>query len=206
MAFHNVLFPKEISYGSRGGPSFKTTVITLASGLERRNQEWARVRAIYDVSHGIKSPAELDQLRSFFYARRGMVNSFSFYDWGDNTIVNQNIGFGDGVTRTFQIIKSYIDEGAYQYDRTITKIEPGSDLPVLVAGVPMVKGSQYTLNYITGEVTFNDAPAVGAPINLPYAVFYVHCRFDIDHFDPVHDFWLYQSWESIPIIELKDRE
>lgn len=208
MAFHNVLFPKEISYGSRGGPSFKTTVITLASGLERRNQEWARVRSMYDVSHGIKSPEELDQIRKFFYARRGMANSFNFYDWGDNTIANQNIGVGDGVKRQFQIIKSYIDEGNYQYDRPITKIEEGSDLPILVNGVPQTKGTHYTLDYTTGIVTFTvpATPPVGAVINLPLAVFYVHCRFDIDHFDPVHDFWLYQSWESIPLVEIKDVE
>ena len=111
MAYHNVLFPKEISYGSKGGPAFKTTVITLASGLERRNQEWKRVRAIYDVSHGIKSPAELEELRSFFYARRGMANSFNYFDWGDHEIVTQNIGIGDGIKRNFQIIKSYVDDG-----------------------------------------------------------------------------------------------
>lgn len=206
MAFHDVLFPKEISYGSRGGPSFKTTVISLASGLERRNQEWSRVRALYDVSHGIKSPEELDQLRSFFYARRGMAHSFSFYDWGDNTITNQNIGVGDGVKTQFQIIKSYIDESNYQYDRAITKIETGTDLPITANGTPLIKGTDYQLNTSTGMVTFAVAPALGVVLNLPYAVFYVHCRFDIDHFDPVHDFWLYQSWESIPIVEIKDVE
>lgn len=210
MAYHNVLFPKEISYGSKGGPAFKTTVITLASGLERRNQEWKRVRAIYDVSHGIKSPAELEELRSFFYARRGMANSFNYFDWGDHEIVTQNIGVGDGIKRNFQIIKSYIDDGNYQYDRVITKIEAGSDLPVTVNGTPRVKGTHYTLNESTGVVSFigsaANIPAVGAVVAVPYAKFYVHARFDIDHFDPVHDFWLYQSWESIPIVEIKDAE
>lgn len=206
MAYHNVLFPKEISYGSRGGPSFKTTVITLASGLERRNQEWKRVRAIYDVSHGIKSPQELEELRSFFYARRGMANSFNYYDWGDNDVITQNIGVGDGVKKQFQIIKSYIDDANYQYDRVITKVESGSDLPVTLNGVPQSKPTQYTLDYSTGIVAFVTAPPLGAIVSLPFARFYVHARFDIDHFDPVHDFWLYQSWESIPIVEIKDVE
>lgn len=208
MAYHNVLFPKEISYGSKGGPAFKTTVITLASGLERRNQEWKRVRALYDVSHGIKSPAELEELRKFFYARRGMANSFNYFDWGDHEIFTQNIGVGDGEKEDFQIIKSYIDDGSYQYDRVITKIEAGSDLPITVDGDPKVKGTQYTLDYTTGIVHFTEGniPTSGQVVALPYAKFYVHARFDIDHFDPVHDFWLYQSWESIPIVEIKDAE
>lgn len=208
MAYHNVLFPKEISYGSKGGPAFKTTIITLASGLERRNREWKRVRAIYDVSHGIKSPAELEQLRDFFYARHGMAYSFNYFDWGDHEIVNQNIGVGDGEKAEFQIIKSYIDDAAYQYDRVITKIEAGSDLPIEVNGTPQTKGTHYNLDETTGIVTFDEdfIPAAAAVINLPYARFYVHARFDIDHFDPVHDFWLYQSWESIPIVEIKDAE
>lgn len=206
MAYHNVLFPPEISYGSKGGPSFKTTVIALASGLERRNREWKRVRAVYDVSHGIKSPEQMEQLRNFFYARHGMADSFNYFDHADHLIFNQNIGIGDGVQRNFQIIKSYIDDGNYQYDRVITKIAPGTDLPILVGGIPQTKGTHYTLNYTTGIVTFTTAPAAGLPINLPTAEFYVHCRFDIDHFDPVHEFWLYQSWESIPIVEIKDAE
>lgn len=56
MAFHDVVFPDEIAYGSKGGPKFQTTVVTLGSGVERRNQDWSRVRAEYDVSHGIKDP------------------------------------------------------------------------------------------------------------------------------------------------------
>ncbi len=206
MAYHNVLFPKEISYGSKGGPSFKTTIIELASGLERRNREWARVRAMYDVSHGIKDPEQMEQLRDFFYARHGRADSFNYYDHADNEIVNQTIGVGDGVKKDFQIIKSYIDTGNYQYDRVITKIEPNSDEPITVNGVPRTKGTHYTLNNSTGIVTFTTAPTIGHSIVLPRASFYVHCRFDIDHFDPVHEFWLYQSWESIPIVEIKDAE
>ena len=118
------------------------------------------------------------------------------------------MGIGDGIKRDFQIIKSYIDDGSYQYDRVITKIESGSDLPVTVAGEPKVKGTHYTLDNSTGVVSFIGAniPAVGQAVVVPYAKFYVHVRFDIDHFDPVHDFWLYQSWESIPIVEIKDAE
>ena len=47
MAFHEVLFPPNISYGSQGGPKFKTTVFTADSGYEQRNIDWSMTRAEY---------------------------------------------------------------------------------------------------------------------------------------------------------------
>jgi len=205
MAIHNAVFPETISYGSKGGPGFKTSVVTLASGKERRNIEWSHVQAVYDVSHGIKSPEELAELRAFFYARYGKAHSFMFRDWGDCEIFNQNIGVGDGTKTEFQMIKSYVSQGS-QYDRTITKLKPDSILPIRVNNVPLVEDDDYEVDYLTGIVTFDSAPAATHVVNVPYAFFYVHVRFDIDVFDPKHDFWLYQSWESIPLIEIKDNE
>lgn len=211
MAFHDVMFPEEISYGSKGGPQFRTSIITSASGIERRNQEWKRVRAEYDVSHGIKDPEELQELREFFYARRGRLHSFRFKDWGDFEIFNQTIGYGDGVKKAFQIIKSY-EPGPYQYDRIISKPERNTALPITVGGVAYQETTnngvenRYTIDYTTGIVTFKNAPGVGLSISLPYVKFSVHARFDVDTFDPEHEFWNYQSWDSIPIVELKDDE
>lgn len=214
MAFHNVIFPEEIAYGSKGGPKFQTTVVTLASGIERRNVDWSRVRAEYDVSHGIKDPESLSELRQFFYARRGRAHSFRFKDWGDFELENQAIGYGDGALKDFQIIKSY-EPGPYQYDRVITKPESGSVEGLKVGGVLYTERSNpttaqrptsYKVDYATGKVSFYVAPAAGLSIILTYARFHVHARFDVDVFDPVHDFWLYQSWESIPLVEIKDTE
>lgn len=217
MAFHDVVFPDEIAYGSKGGPKFQTTVVTLGSGVERRNQDWSRVRAEYDVSHGIKDPEQLSELRQFFYARRGRAHSFRFKDWGDFEIGNQTIGFGDGAATVFQLIKSY-EPGAYQYDRILTKPEEGSLEGLRVGNVPYTEFASFSnlsnaqrqtafmVDYLTGKVTFAIAPASGLSIILTYGRFHVHARFDVDVFDPVHDFWNYQSWESIPIVEIKDNE
>lgn len=215
MAFHDVVFPEEIAYGSKGGPQFRTTVVTLASGIERRNVEWKRVRAEYDVSHGVKDPEQLSELRDFFYARRGRAHSFRFKDHGDFEWFNQAIGLGDGATKEFQLIKSY-EPGPFQYDRAITKPEQGSLQPIRVGGEAFVENGptsnaeqrrvRYTVNYSNGKVNFYTAPAAGLSIILPYGRFHVHARFDVDVFDPTHDFWNYQSWESIPIVEIKDSE
>jgi uncharacterized protein (TIGR02217 family) len=205
MAFHNVRFPEDISYGSRGGPKFKTTVLELASGYERRNQDWSVVKAEYDVTHGIKEPEQMVALRDFFYGRRGAAHSFRFKDWSDYQIQDQNIGQGDGTNRVFQIIKSYEDTGPNQYDRTITKPVQGTLSGLLVGGVAKVEGTDFDIDYSTGVLTFKPtkAPADGAMIIITDLEFDVHARFDTDHLDASHDYFNIQTWESIPVVEIK---
>lgn len=205
MAFHDIRFPDEISYGSRGGPKFKTTILPLASGFERRNQDWSIVKGEYDVSHGIKEPAQMEQLREFFYGRRGSAHSFRFKDWGDHIIDMQVIGYGDGVKNTFQIIKSYEASGPNQYDRIITKPVAGTLVGLIVGGVVKVEVTHFTVDYNTGIITFKPAqiPAAAAEILITELEFDVHARFDTDHFDPAHDFFNVTSWESIPVVEIK---
>src|SRR4051812_46411048 len=82
-AFHDVQFPPDISRGAVGGPGFKTTILTRASGFEQRNQDWEKARGKYTVGHGVKTRAQLQALRDFFYNRRGRVHAFRMKDWLD---------------------------------------------------------------------------------------------------------------------------
>lgn len=202
-SFHDVEFPREISYGSKGGPRFKTTINTLASGLERRNQDWTRVRSEYDVSHGIKNIQQEQQLRDFFMARRGAANSFRFFDWSDHKIIGQVIAYGDGTNKIFQIIKTYERDTSYQYDRIITKPIPGTLTQLQVNGVPKTEGVDFSINYINGLVGFINAPEADAEIYIDEIDFHVHCRLDTDLYDPIHEFWTHVSWQSIPLVEVK---
>ena len=44
MAFHEVRFPADLSFGSLGGPERRTEVVTLTNGFEERNSPWAHSR------------------------------------------------------------------------------------------------------------------------------------------------------------------
>jgi uncharacterized protein (TIGR02217 family) len=139
-AFHEILFPAEISYGSSGGPKFKTTIFEADSGYEQRNIDWSNQKAEYDVSHGIKDQAQMDALTAFFYARRGRAYGFRFKDWNDYSIAAQQIAVGDGATLVFQIVKTYrsaqTESGETDtYIRKLTKIAWGSVAGVTVGGV-----------------------------------------------------------------------
>lgn len=208
MAFHEILFPPNISYGSQGGPKFKTTIFTADSGYEQRNIDWANTRADYDVSHGIKTQAQMDELTAFFYARYGRAFGFRFKDWNDYLIKQQVIGQGDGVITTFQLVKTYGDSSpvgdVYSYRRKITKPAFDSVAGVTIAGVVKTAPADYTVDYTTGKITFAAPPANLAEVKVGAAEFHVPVRFDTDHLDSSHEFWNTQSWDSIPLVEVRD--
>lgn len=206
MSFHDIRFPVEISYGSKGGPEFNTSVLELASGFEKRNINWSQVRARYDVAHGVKTMEQMEALRDFFYARQGKAYSFRFKDFLDFEIMNQQIGVGDGVTRKFQIYKTYTS-GVNFYNRLITKIVQGTVGGVFVGATPVLN-PETCIDLNTGVLTLPPAintPLVDVPVTVSYCEFDVHVRFDTDHFDATHDQWETMSWSSIPLVEIKEK-
>lgn len=206
-SFHDVVFPTDIAYGARGGPQFSTTVLTLASGHEKRNINWAKVRAQYNVAYGVKEPDQMTALNNFFMARWGRAYSFQYFDWRDHKIESLPLGTGDGSTKEFQIFKRYTS-GGYSYDRQITKIKPNTIANVTVGGVSMILddagANGYTLDRLTGKITFKTAPATGAAIVLGYVEFYVHVRFDTDMMDIQLPTYNAEVWTDIILLEIKD--
>lgn len=156
MSFHEIRFPEHISYGSSGGPKFKTTIFTSDSGHEQRNIDWSLAKAEYNVAHGIKSRQEMDELRSFFYARNGQAYGFRYKDWADFVAANQVIGIGNGSQRIFQMIKTYVS-GPNSYGRPLTKLVSGTLGNVTVDGSPVTA----TTDFNTGLITLGSAPSAG---------------------------------------------
>jgi uncharacterized protein (TIGR02217 family) len=194
--FHSVRFPEDVSYGSSGGPGFKTTVIELASGHEQRNIDWSLARATYDVSYGVKSREQMEDVLEFFMARRGKAYGFRFKDWMDFAIARQSLGAA--TTTSTQIYKRYEPLTAYAYDRPILKIVPGS-VQWWANGV--LKNSAL-VNTDTGLI--NTTGLIGQTIEIE-CEFDVPVRFDTDEIKIAHDDWELMSWPSIPLVELKPR-
>lgn len=206
--FHESVFPVSISYGSAGGPMFKTTIFTSHSGYEQRNIDWSEVRAEYDVSHGIKSREQMDELRQFFMARWGRAYGFRFFDHADFRITNQVIGIGDGVKTAFQIIKTYrwqqAESGSDEsYERVITKPIWNTVSGVRVGATVLTSPADYSVDYTTGILTLVTPAPVDQPVSIGQAEFHVPVRFDTDHLDVTHEFWETQSWPNIPLVEVR---
>jgi uncharacterized protein (TIGR02217 family) len=178
--FREAEFPRTIGFKALGGPTFNTTVNEGFSGFESRNQNWSVARGEWDVN--LTTPAEeivskqefVDQLQAFFLIVGGKANGFRLKDHKDftNGSAAQYFGTGDGVTGTFQLLKTYTS-GGYSYVRNIYKPITSSVLDyqgnslidtvtVFKGGVGQAKtaayvgssGTKYSLDYTTGQVTF----------------------------------------------------
>ena len=115
MAFHEVRFPASLSLGAVGGPERRTQIVSLASGHEERNTPWAHSRRRYDAGLGLRTLDDIETVIAFFEARQGQLHGFRWKDWADFksgaaskpvSHLDQVIGVGDGVTTTFQLVKS----------------------------------------------------------------------------------------------------
>ncbi|MEM7568155.1 MAG: DUF2460 domain-containing protein [Pseudomonadota bacterium] len=184
MAFHDVVFPLDISYGAVTRPVYSTQVTTTASGAEQRNSLWAYPKMAFEVGAGLRSIADVKALISFFHARKGAAHGFRFRDCFDNstaadgsavTATDEALGTGDGQTAEFKLTKQYEASGARRITRPIV-----STVKIAVNGVEQTSG--WSVNGATGVVLFDTAPAAGAAITAGFQ-FDVPVRFESDSLD-----------------------
>lgn len=199
MAFHDVQFPPDIAVGAVGGPGYHTSVVTLASGREKRNVDWSDARCVWDVAHGLKTQEQLDRLLAFFRARQGKAHGFRFKDWSDFVMPRQTIAAGDGAATAFALRKSYADPGGYAVERRITRPVAGT-VRVWLGGVEQ---AGVTVALDGGLVIFAAPPGTGVTIEAQ-CQFDVPARFDTDQMQvTVEDYGTF-SWGQIPVVEIKE--
>jgi uncharacterized protein (TIGR02217 family) len=209
-AFHEVLFPLAIGFGSSGGPERRTDVVLLASGHEERNSRWADSRRRFDAGTGVRSLDDLHALLSFFEERRGRLHGFRWRDRADwkscapgeaIASTDQGIGIGDGTNPTFQLAKTY--GGTAPYVRQITKPVAGSAL-IAVDGDQKVAGTHFSVNHTTGVVTFlaGHIPPDDAVVTAGFE-FDVPARFDTDRIEINLASFQAGDVMSVPIVEIR---
>lgn len=172
---------------------FKTSVITLSSGAEQRNQEWSVVRGAWDIAYGIRDREHFEEVIAFFYARRGRHRGFRFKDWSDYQATLEVVGTtGNVLTRQLQ--KTYQDT-VLDYTRKIV-------LPVSATLIVYVDDIA-TLDYVLGAnglLTFPGDP--GGNVKATFE-FDVPARFDTDQLITALEWVNAASQPNIPIVELK---
>lgn len=198
MAFHEVRFPTDISYGSSGGPEFSTDIVITHSGYEQRNINWANARGRYNVAHGVKTNSQLKDLISFFRARVGKAYGFRFKDWTDYSASGEFIGTGNGVKTQFQLQRNYTS-GNESVARSIKKPVNGT-IKIYLNDVQQNSG--WSADVTTGVVTFTSPVANSVVVTADYE-FDVPVRFDTDRLSARLDDYGLNSWNDIPLIEIK---
>lgn len=186
MAFHEVRFPANLSFGSVGGPERRTEIVTLANGFEERNTPWAEARRRYDAGVSLRSLDDIESLIAFFEARQGQLHAFRWKDWADHKscrssatvgFADQLIGVGDGVEVTFRLQKTYRSGPSVQV-RRIAKPVQGT-VRVGLQGDEVQEGLHYQVDWTEGTITFLTPPAAGEQVTAGFE-FDVPVRFDTD--------------------------
>lgn len=190
-------FPIDISYGATGGPSWNTEVVRVVSGAEKRNRLWSTPQYRFDVSHGVKSQEQLNELLDFFYDVSGRALPFRFKNWAEYQLNKQNSEVQRPTTDKLHIYKVYST-----YSRRITKIVDGT-FKLYADNVLVTSG--YSLDIDTGIITL----AVPSDY-IESVVFKVECefdfwvRFDTDEMNVSIDNINNYSWGQIPLVEVRE--
>ena len=209
MAFHEIRFPANLSFGSVGGPERRTEIVTLANGFEERNTPWQHSRRRYDAGIGLRSLNDIETLIAFFEARAGQLHGFRWKDWSDfkscspqstPSPEDQLIGIGDGVSKVFQLQKTY-QSGLQSYSRPIRKPVAGT-VSVAVAADPQIEVQDFTVDSATGEITFVLAPALGTRITAGFE-FDVPVRFDTDSIQTSVASFQAGEAPNVPVVEVR---
>ena len=209
MPFHEDRFPAALSFGSMGGPERRTDIVTLSNGYEERNTPWAHSRRRYDAGVGLRALDDVEKVLSFFEARRGQMYAFRWKDWSDfksckpsKTVArgDQTIGYGDGVTREFQLCKTY-RSGDQTYTRAIVKPVSGTIL-VSLAGDAQAEGVHFEVDLQRGMILFERAPDEGRDVTAGFE-FDVPVRFDTDRIHTSAASFQAGEVPSIPVVEVR---
>lgn len=205
MSFHDVRLDVDVERGAQGGPGFKTTILQLSSGFEKRNIDWERSRGRWDLSYGLDRKANQEAVLAFFYARQGRANGFRFKDWTDyqigstNPDAPQEIATADGTQDRFQIVRRYTS-GSFTFSRAITRPVSGT-IRVFFDSAEETTG--FVIDFSTGVIDFTSAPTNGISIGV-IGEFDVPVRFDIDSLNLRAERDDVFSFPEVPIVELRE--
>jgi uncharacterized protein (TIGR02217 family) len=177
-------------------PTYQTRIQRAASGRELRALDYPyplwQFTLVFDFLRD--NPAEgFDELRTlmgFFMLCQGAFGTFLFQDPSDDRVAGQQIGTGDALRTVFQL------------QRTIGKTLPGGGFlePIVAPNVVSAiyfngivqDPAGYSVDSMTGLVTFNIAPRSGLIITTDYS-YYFRCRFIDDSYS--FENFMFHLWQ-----------
>lgn len=129
--------PKFLAWSVFKSPEMATIVQKAVSGKTTRAQLYADPIWNYKFNWELLRdndgpPSSLDTLVDFFLSRAGSFDTFLYSDTDDSSVVDQLLGYGDGVTTQFQLVRQFLGGGFYE-----TIQNPSVVTNVKVAGSPL---------------------------------------------------------------------
>lgn len=151
--FFEYQFPPRISANAQGGPRFFTSKAYMPSGQRTSNRMALLPVHEYTIDHPIRSGADFEELRAFFYVVGGDADGFRFKDWTDFQATGTNSSATLLTTTTIQLNRIY-SFGNRTFTRPIKKPNSGTvKIFRTRSGVTTDITGTSTINFTTGIVT-----------------------------------------------------
>jgi len=185
---------------------WKTDLISFDNAKTQRNQIWESPVRIFTLNFDWVKEGVSDRLIELFHRAKGRYNSFLFLYERDNlcTVDDWAYTLTTGDTTT-QLQKTYYKGDTEEWTEDKTKIVPsGTYAPTIkINGAAKVEGVDYTLDDLTGIITWTGyTPVTGHIVTADYK-FYFEVMFDVDEYMDVEhqiDWW---SVNGIQLVEVK---
>ena len=157
MSFFEQRLDERISFGARGGPMWRTQRVVTLSGRRWVDRQWSYPLHRYNVAHAIKTNADFEAIRAFFYTVSGSYDGFRFKDWADFTATrtNSRLVVAAGSPTEWQLNRVYA-VGSREFLRPIAK-PCATPSPV----VYRTRGGSTTVASATVDTTTGLATIVG---------------------------------------------
>lgn len=169
MAFDEIEFPRSLSVDLRFSPGLLVDRVVTRAKVEFRDRVWSQDNAVFRLGLNNRSADDVHAALVFLRAREYSFRGFRLWNPLDykscaplQTAAFDDvvIGTGDGVTTDFQLIKTHIS-GAQTFSKKIVKPIAGT---VLIGINGAAQGSGWTVNTVTGLVSFSVAPGDTLPV------------------------------------------
>lgn len=185
-------------YEFTSSPRFSTQITRVASGAERRNQNWAHPLHRFNAPGAVECQEHLSQLHNMWMVTAGPLHTFPFRDPLDFASVDvpaadvapsisaldQAIGQGDGQRTSFQLTRAYWF-GLESYARAIHHPIVETVRVAMNGQPPEEIGSSlggpygWTVSRGSGVIEFDHAPHPALRITAGF-LFDVEARFEAD--------------------------
>lgn len=164
----------KVVYGSQFGKEFNTRIVSLRSGVDRRNADWAAPLGRYSVLYELLEPSDHQVVVNAHMACMGALVGFRFKDWSDYEAKNEFLVVADGTEQTVQLTKQY-KFGPISYSRKIVK-PVGNTVLLYADGVALPHDVDSTTGLVTFTATSGQAITWSGEFDVPV-------RFDNDRLD-----------------------
>jgi uncharacterized protein (TIGR02217 family) len=165
-----------LMYPVKRSANWSTVKQDALSGKRTRYPLWTYPTYTWEVSYDFLRTAaaflEWQTLEGFIKSVQGPAQLFAYLDPNDSVATAQSFGLGDGVTTTFQLVRSL---GGFAEPVFLPVLAGGLVTQVTAAGTPT---TAYTVSAY-GVVTFASPPANGAALAWT-GTFQFGCRFEDD--------------------------